>query len=395
MLAPPGLPPRIRSDASNPFAQHTMAVRLPAILDTVLRQNPDLEARSVERITRLREALSLDRLLPELAAGAPHAAEWRATLPGRAAASWGACDWFFAENYAYRCLTDAVDFWQRGRDPFLPIKREEYASAGHAQALATAAAISGERGERLARLLLGSLFANRMDLSFAASRERGVAAESADLLIDDRRAAVRLLEQRPGAVHLVLDNAGTELSVDLVLASRVLELSGGPVVLHVKLHPAFVSDAIAADLHWFIGASEPDARALWNRCSADARSCRDRLRAALATGQLEIAPHEFWNGPRSLWECPDELEARFAAARLVILKGDAHYRRALGDALWAPETPFGSVTSYFPAPLLALRTLKSDPIVGLAAGVAAALQARDPRWRVNGQRGVACLGGSH
>src|SRR6185295_1723228 len=165
MLAPPGLPPRIRSDASNPFAQHTMAVRVPAILDTVLRQNPDLEARSVERITRLREALSLDRLLPELAAGAPHAAEWRATLPGRAAASWGACDWFFAENYAYRCLTDAVDFWQRGRDPFLPIKREEYASAGHAQALATAAAISGERGERLARLLLGSLFANRMDLS--------------------------------------------------------------------------------------------------------------------------------------------------------------------------------------------------------------------------------------
>ena len=36
MRAPPGLPPRIRSDASNPFAQHTMAVRVPAILDEVL-----------------------------------------------------------------------------------------------------------------------------------------------------------------------------------------------------------------------------------------------------------------------------------------------------------------------------------------------------------------------
>jgi hypothetical protein len=394
MLAPPGLPPRIRSDASNPFAQHTMAVRVPAILDTVLRQNADLEARSLERVTRLREALSQDRLLPELPAGALHAGEWRATLPSRAAASWGACDWFFAENYAYRCLADAVDFWQRGRDPFLPIKREEYAGAGHAEALASAAAVAGERSERLARLLLGSLFANRMDLSFAASRERGVTAESADLLIDDRLAAVRVLEQHPGAVHLVLDNAGTELSVDLVLASRVLELSGAPVVLHVKLHPAFVSDAIPADLHWFIGASEPDAQALWSRWGADARHCRDRLRAALATGQLEIAAHEFWNGPRSLWECPGELEARFTAARLVILKGDAHYRRAVGDALWAPETPFASVTRYFPAPLLALRTLKSDPIVGLPDGVAATLQARDPRWRVNGQRGVACLGGS-
>ena len=29
---PPGLPPRIRSDASNAFAHHTMAVRVPAIL---------------------------------------------------------------------------------------------------------------------------------------------------------------------------------------------------------------------------------------------------------------------------------------------------------------------------------------------------------------------------
>jgi hypothetical protein len=154
-----------------------------------------------------------------------------------------------------------------------------------------------------------------------------------------------------------------------------------------------VSDAIPADLHWFIGAAERDAQELWSRFSPDARACRDRLREALATGQLEIAPHDFWNGPRSLWDCPGELAARFAAARLVILKGDAHYRRAVGDALWNPETPFGVVTGYFPAPLLALRTLKSDPIVGLLPGVAAALEARDPRWRVNGQRAVACLGG--
>ena len=110
-------------------------------------------------------------------------------------------------------------------------------------------------------------------------------------------------------------------------------------------------------------------------------------------GQLEIAPHEFWNGPRSLWECPPDLEQRFSRARLVILKGDAHYRRAVGDALWAPELPFATVTGYFPAPLLALRTLKSDPIVGLRPGLARELESVDPRWRVNGQRAVACLGG--
>jgi len=370
-----------------------MAVRVPAILEAVLTRNPDLEPRSADRVRALREALRLDQRLPPLAADAPHAAEWLATLPSHGSDSWGSCDWFFAETYAYRCLADAVDFWRLGRDPFLSIKREEYASVGHRDALAAAAEMAGGRSQRLEQLLLGSLFGNRMDLSFAASRERGIAAESADLLIDDRRAALALLEGRPGPVHLVIDNAGTELSVDLVLASRLLELLEVRVVLHVKLHPTFVSDATAADLHWFIAAADRDAQALWSGWSPEARACRDRLRAALGAGQLEIVAHEFWNGPRSLWECPSELEARFAGARLVILKGDAHYRRAVGDALWIPETPFAHVTGYFPAPLLALRTLKSDPIVGLPPGLAAELDARDPRWRVNGQRGVACLGG--
>ena len=62
--------------------------------------------------------------------------------------------------------------------------------------------------------------------------------------------------------------------------------------------------------------------------------------------------------------------------------------------MWAPETPFAEVTRYFPAPLLALRTLKSDPIVGLPTGRAAELDAEDPTWRVNGKRGIASLGGA-
>ena len=393
MRAPPGLPPRIRTDASNPFAQHTMAVRVPAILDEVLRKNPDLPPPSALRVAALRDSLQADARLPALPMGAPHSAEWLATLPSRASASWGQCDWFFAETYAYRCLAEAVDFWQHGRDPFLPIKREEYASDGHRTALDAAAAIDGEPREQLHQLLLASVFGNRMDLSFAASRERGVAAASADLLIDDHCAVLDLLTARPGAVHLLIDNAGTELSVDLVLAARLLERLSAPLVLHVKLHPCFVSDAIAADLRWFIEAGESDAQTLWKDWSPAARACRERLRAALASGQLEIAPHEFWNGPRSLWECPPDLEQRFASARLVILKGDAHYRRAVGDALWAPEQPFAAVTGYFPAPLLALRTLKSDPIVGLRPSLAQQLDSVDARWRVNGQRAVACLGG--
>jgi hypothetical protein len=90
---------------------------------------------------------------------------------------------------------------------------------------------------------------------------------------------------------------------------------------------------------------------------------------------------------------PSELEQTFADARLVVLKGDAHYRRAVDDAAWNSETPFAEVTRVFPAPLLALRTLKSPAVVGLAAGRAAELDRIDAEWRVNGRRGVAALGG--
>ena len=43
---------------------------------------------------------------------------------------------------------------------------------------------------------------------------------------------------------------------------------------------------------------------------------------------------------------------------------------------------------YFPAPLLALRSLKSDPIVGLRPDQAETLDGLDPKWRSNGKRGV-------
>ncbi|MCZ7669261.1 MAG: hypothetical protein M5U34_19790 [Chloroflexi bacterium] len=44
--------------------------------------------------------------------------------------------------------------------------------------------------------------------------------------------------------------------------------------------------------------------------------------------------------------------------------------------------------AYRPAPLLALRTLKSEIVVNLAEGQAETLTARDPDWLTNGKWGV-------
>jgi uncharacterized protein with ATP-grasp and redox domains len=393
MRAPPGLPARIRTDSSNPFAHHTMAVRVPAIIDTLVEQNVEDEPPIIQRLLALAAALRENQPIIGPEPARPAVDGWRTALAERPGARWLETDWFFAENYAYRQLCDRVGFWETERDPFRQIKLAEYASAAHGSALNAAARIDGPARGRLALLLAASVFGNRMDLSFAASRERGIQATADDLLIDDRAAAVEILMASRGAVHLVVDNAGTELSVDLVLVSRLLELGQEEVVLHVKLHPCFVSDAIASDVRWFLEGDDATCRACWQGASSEALDCRSTLRQALADGRLRLAPHPFWNSAGSLWDMPEELEREMRDARLVILKGDAHYRRAVGDALWPADTPTATVLSYFPAPLLTLRTNKSDPIVGLAPGQAAALESLDPRWRVNGQRGIAALGG--
>jgi hypothetical protein len=362
-----------------------MATRVPAILDRVLETNPELDPRRAEGVRELARGLREGRSLPPLASNAPDGG-FGAALSARRGESWLATDWFFAETFAYRQLVERSGFFLDARDPFLPTKCEEYASPAHAAALERALEVSGQGGD-LAELLHLALFGNRIDLSFAASRAHGLEIDAADLLVDDREAAVRLLRDGSGPVHVVLDNAGTELTLDLVLVDALVTTAGVPVILHAKVHPTFVSDATEADLRAFLDGSRFVPR------TAAARALVERLRAAMASGRLAVTTHWFWNGPESLWDLPPELERELATARLVISKGDANYRRAVGDAVWTATTPFSDVTASFPAPLLALRTLKSDPIVGLAFGATEALDRADPEWRVNGRRGVASLGG--
>jgi len=398
MHEPPRYPGRIRTDTTNAFAHHTLRVRVPAIVRAVLERHPDYAAEVHAGLEELAGAMVGGAPLPPLLGDAPGAREYRAALAARDGEGWLSTDWLFAEPYAYRQLVERTGYWQDGRDPFFSNKQEEYASPAHASALERALEPTGGREQRLRELFGAALFGNRIDLSFTASRERGLVTEADDLLLDEREGAVRAVLAGSGPVHVVADNAGTELTLDLVLADFVLHELGCEVVVHVKTHPTFVSDATVFDVRAFLGAPQGAASrdttleraALRVRESnAAVAAFAERLRAALAAGRLVLAPHPFWTGPESLWSLPPELVARFSGARLVVLKGDANYRRAVGDAVWPVSTRFADVTAAFPAPLLALRTLKSDPIVGLSEERAHALDESDPTWRVNGKRGVA------
>ena len=359
-----------------------MTVRVPKILDDVREENPDYPPEVLDAVARLRDDIRNDECVPPLGFPAPDASEWQ---PAPGAETWLHTEWFFAECYLYRSLMSAVRYWERGRDPFAPVKRRELRSDALWQAL-EAVVNHAARGDELVHALLDlSLWGNRVDLSYDVGTAFGRAGASHDLLHDDRNRALGELLRPSGDVHLVADNTGSELSMDLALADVLLTHAAARVSLHVKMHPVFVSDATVTDF--------------WNllRAMADRKGCRElglRLERAFDAGRLRVLPDFYWNGPRFLWDRPPRIGAELDGASMVIFKGDANYRRVIGDALWPPETTLTEATGYFPAPLLLLRTMKSDAVVGLPSALAARLDAGDPNWRINARRGLIQLGGA-
>jgi hypothetical protein len=237
---------------------------------------------------------------------------------------------------------------------------------------------------RCAALLRASLWGNRIDLSYKQVAGSGAGGRSAagELLADDAGDVCRrLAEGDRRDVIIINDNAGTELAMDLALADFLLDADLARLVtLHVKPQPFFVSDAMAADV-------EMGIRALAGG-GVQTKALAARLREHLAAARLRVTTHWFYCTSLFYYQLPADLLATLAGADLVIVKGDANYRRLLGDAHWPYETPFGQTTAYFPAPVVTLRTLKSEIVVGLAEGESARLQAQDPNWLINGTRGV-------
>ena len=205
------------------------------------------------------------------------------------------------------------------------------------------------------------------------------------MLADDTTALCAAIAAAAGKeVIVVLDNCGLELVSDLLLVDGLLRCDAPParVTLHAKDRPVFVSDVTEPDLP--ITLAWLDARG--------GGALAARLSAAMDDGRLCITSPTFYTGPSPFWEMPDALHAAYAAAALVLTKGDANYRRLLGDRHWAHATPFASVCDYFPCTLGSLRTCKSGVCVGVEPEVEAAAAAAHPeKWLVGGIYGMVQL----
>lgn len=212
------------------------------------------------------------------------------------------------------------------------------------------------------------LWGNATDLSLLTSltyediqKLQGADARKAsekNILVNDLPAAYDLLKKakkdgkKERRVDIVLDNAGFELYVDLILAGYLLSAGlATTIVLHPKNFPWFVSDVTPADFGALLNALA-NAQSFYSTPSEDEE--RDgKTPASLSEkevdeltflferwsefhgeGQLMLRPNRFWTEGGSYWRLPSSEPRLFEdlkESELVIFKGDLNYRKLVGD----------------------------------------------------------------
>jgi uncharacterized protein with ATP-grasp and redox domains len=350
------VPPPLRGADAGSFAEHSIVHRLPHIAQRVVADNP-LTAAMRHQIADLIAAIPHRTLEAFTDPGAPDMPGWHDYVRPYRDHNWLQVPWFFAETYFYRRLVAMTDFFRTAFDPFAAQKQQGlHTTVARGQALATQAQrlrADGWRPEAFIHLLTLALWGNQADMSLwapdDATQPRHPQTDHPDehLVVNEAEAVAHYFtalhdapRATPRCVDCLLDNAGFELLGDLCLADYLLSTAQVQTVrFHAKLHPTLVSDAIIADVH---------ATIAWLRHHADSdvRTLGERLHAYVRHGRFHVQTHPFWTSPLPLWEMPEDVRALLAQADVVIAKGDAHYRRALGDAHWPWTTPFADIVNH-------------------------------------------------
>ncbi|CAB9527222.1 glutamate O-methyltransferase [Seminavis robusta] len=324
--------------------------------------------------------------------------------------TWLSAPWMVTEFYVYRRLMAAIGYWEPDTagyryDPFLKQKRAGLqSSVGSAEPMLAKIPALPRDSEGIQLAASIALWGNKMDLSlWPADMDNAkvdmfsqvLATASENLLHDDSDVLAahcdKLRQTGGGNVDIIVDNAGFELVTDLALAQYLVQSGIAKcVTFQLKSHPTFVSDALEKDLletveHYAnLNADEfPHAQA----AGATWKEFLDK-------GQWKCVEDNFWVQAFAMWDMTEPLRSDMVErCDLAFVKGDANYRRLLGDCMWDYTAPFADVVGcYFPCPVCALRTLKAEIGCGMDADQVARAKELDDNWMVNGRFGVVHFG---
>jgi uncharacterized protein with ATP-grasp and redox domains len=338
--------------------------------------------------------------------------EWNARILGSLPPerrTWQDSPWIIAEFYFYRRVIEAFSYFYNKDGNFDMFEKQKQNGLLESLDLIRLyctrlfeLSASVDRRQIIQFAINHSLWGNRMDLSLwpaGSSRERvsdasdsdslltnpfvldNNIAETADFLISASDAGA----SESGTVDVIVDNAGYELFTDLYLGYILLQQRiAKRIVFHVKGHPTFVSDVTSHDIDFtiktFMESKEESISKFGNECSE-----------FIKNGQFVVAPDNYWCQPHPFWDMPTRVQDRLMGSTIVIVKGDANYRRMVGDRSWPFDTPVDSCFQYWQVPVCPLRILKSEVAAGLTEEAQSRAASADPKYLVSGKWGVCQL----
>ncbi|GAA98802.1 uncharacterized protein L969DRAFT_76534 [Mixia osmundae IAM 14324] len=427
------------------FAHATMGVRLPTILgkaidDTVKtlneRYNEDEIVDLVSCIERMEDLMDdlhqNSKLRPIVDDGEGDVALWNKEIAkyfrGK---DFMNAPWLFAEAYKYRRLHEcfSVSKYWKNYDVFFRQKCDTFSRSSQAVfELSTRFADDfkyatgiDEAGQAKARQLIFHeltqvcLWGNSTDLSLLINMTeediKKLQSTGGDHLADTEKNILgnhmdrlwQLVSQiKDGRIDFVLDNAGFELYCDCVYADFLIQCGiAKEVRFHGKRFAWFVSDVTRNDWNWllnsmvyghlFTGVSDEELASL--------KKMGQRWKKYEKAGQWKYQEHPFWCTGYTFWDLKSEAPDLFldlSESDLVMFKGDLNHRKLTYDCHAPPSTPFdiaiGPLASESGAPpVVSLRTIKSDVVVGIKAGEAERLDKEEPGWKISGKYAVILL----
>ncbi len=379
------LPPLLMTSEKNSFAEYTILVRKPAIIDQIIKAN-HYPSHIIQALLDFKKEILNHKIQP-IKENTSDREIWQGDLGKWTGKTWLELPWFLAETFFYRRVLEITGHFQpgpwMGYDPFRPMKLEEINRSltkfSH-QYLAMEKEYSYEVFKEICQQ---ALWGNRGDLSHIDLEDNNNRKNQEDILIDHTEEAYQYLQTGIKAVAYICDNVGEEFFYDLLLIDWLLSNHlAEKISVYIKNQPFFVSDVTNDDVQLTlnrIGSSN----------THQIKELASRLKYKFANGSLVIREPTFFTLAKDFREFPNNLVKEFSEHQLAIIKGDANYRRLIGDRHWPYTTPIQKAAGYFPTSFLSLRTLKSELIIGLSNHQVEHLsQNAESDWLTNGLRGI-------
>ncbi|XP_077302999.1 damage-control phosphatase ARMT1-like isoform X2 [Arctopsyche grandis] len=329
--------------------------------------------------------------------------------------------WLFTECYVYRRIREAFEI-TKSLNKFDPFRVQKDITFG--QSLEAMCLVANHLSKKLEeinnikenfiKLLRMTLWGNKCDLSLSAGEDVSQATNPMamvdlwqdNLISDDSNsvydALINLVQCSEGGqgvlVDIVCDNAGYELFVDLCFADFLITKKiASKIRFRVKAIPWFVSDVLVRDFIWTIDkiCSTHFKREITSDFTLDSLNLNAigvKWKQYVDEGIWSCQSDEFWTLPHEFFKMKDQdndLYKSLGEAAIIFFKGDLNYRKLMGEMNWPPTTSFEhALRGFFPAPLVAVRTVKADLISGLPPGKMEELNEKDNQWMEKGDYGV-------